>query len=87
MVMQTMTKLFGFGLLGAGVLGALVAKRRSDLKRQESLDAFEGDDLDNPVVVSEEYIIVTEAVPLDAELIGDEQGQQTVEPGRDTGPR
>jgi hypothetical protein len=74
--MKTMTKLFGLGLLGAGVLGAVVAKRRSDMKKQESLDALESDELRSPVVVTEEYIVVTDAIPVDAELIADEQGQQ-----------
>lgn len=89
MIMKTMTKLFGLGLLGAAVLGAMTAKRRSDMKKQENLDALEGEDLDTPVVVTEEYIVVTEAIPVDAELIADEQGQQQPfeTPGRDTNPR
>lgn len=84
-----MTKLFGLGLLGAAVLGGVTAKRRSDMKKQENLDTFEGEDLDTPVVVTEEYIVVTEAIPVDAELIADEQGQQQSfeTPGRDTNPR
>ena len=64
--MRTMTKLFALGgggfLLGAGAFAAIRAKRRAAAK-QQTVDAFDLTDLDEPVIVTEDVVIITEADP------------------------
>ena len=101
MVMKTMTKLFalGAGLLGvgAGAVAAVRAKRRAAAPQQQ-IDAFDYADLDEPVIVTEEVVVITEASPyeIDMELIpAEEPAQQQSKadessfemPGRNAGPR
>ena len=67
--------MFALGALGAGALGAgalaLRAKRRRAAANQ-TIDSFDYADLDEPVIVTEEVIIV-EAIPLESS--GDERIQ------------
>jgi len=60
--MKTMTKLFalgGLGAVGAGVFAAVRAARRASAKQPD--DAFDYGDLDTPVVVTEEVVIISAA--------------------------
>jgi hypothetical protein len=66
MIMKDMTKLFALGgaaAVGAGVLGVVkMAKRRAAKKAQQhEIDEFDFTDLDEPVVVTEEVIVITPA--------------------------
>jgi hypothetical protein len=66
--MKDMTKLFALGgaaVFGAGVYGAVkMAKRRAIKKAQQrEIDEFDFGDLDEPIVVTEEVVVIT---PLDA---------------------
>ncbi|HEY5946258.1 MAG TPA: hypothetical protein VIV40_12235 [Kofleriaceae bacterium] len=65
-----MTKMFALGALGAGAYGAVRAVRRAAAKKQQ-VDQFDLSDLDEPVVVAEEVVVVTESGPyeIDMELI------------------
>lgn len=75
--MKAMTKLFALGALGAGAYAAVRAKRRTAAKNHQ-MDAFDLTDLDDPVIVTEEVVVVTEAGPyeIDMELIpGDDSAQ------------
>jgi hypothetical protein len=57
--MKPMTKLFGLGALGVlGALAAVRAKQRRDARRQAT-DVLD----DEPVIVSEEVIVVTDEGP------------------------
>ena len=103
--MKTMTKLFGLGAIGAGVYAAVRAKQRRTALHQENQDAIEAfdyADLEAPIVITEEVVVVTEAGPyeIEMELIPDDEQDQvrnenrsdqsasTFEmPGRDAGPR
>jgi hypothetical protein len=80
--MRTMTKLFalgGFAAAGAGAFAAVRARRAA--KRQQQVDeAFDFSDLDEPVVVTEEVFVITEATPYDIE-------DDFEMPGRGAGPR
>ncbi|HEX5061565.1 MAG TPA: hypothetical protein VFV99_19490 [Kofleriaceae bacterium] len=61
-----MTKLFalgGVGAIGAGVFAAVRRARRNAAMKRAVSDAFDYGDLDNPVVVSEEFVIVGAAPP------------------------
>ena len=63
-----MTKLFAVGavgVIGAGAFVAVRAKRRADARRQQAnaLDPFAITDLDEPVIISEEVVFVTEDPP------------------------
>jgi hypothetical protein len=64
--MKTMTKLFALGggglLLGAVAFAAIRARRQAAAK-QQSVDAFDLADLDEPVIVTEDVVIITEADP------------------------
>jgi hypothetical protein len=95
--MKAMTKLFALSALGAGAYAAVRAKRRAAAKTSQ-MDAFDLSDLDEPVVVTEEVVIVTEAGPyeIDMEMIpGDNQAQNQNQqdkssfemPGRGSAPR
>jgi hypothetical protein len=95
--MKAMTKLFVLGAVSAGVFAAVRAKRRTAAKTQQ-MDAFDLGDLDEPVIVTEEVIVVTEAGPyeIDMELIPaddraqnqNQQDQSSFEmPGRGSPPR
>jgi len=68
--MKTMTKIFG--LAGLGALGTIAAaaihSRREAARRQQEIDAFDFTDLDEPVVVAEEVVVVTEAGPYEIEM-------------------
>jgi hypothetical protein len=68
-----MTKFFALGGLAAAGAGAFAAARaRRASKRKQAVDeAFDFSDLDEPVVVTEEVVVVTEAGPyeIDMELI------------------
>ena len=75
--MKVMTKLFVLGAIGAGAYAAFRAKPRTASKT-EPMDAFDLSDLDEPVVVAEEVVIVTEAGPyeIDMELVpGDDRAR------------
>jgi hypothetical protein len=102
--MKTMTKLFALGgiaaLGGVGGFAAIRAGRRRAAARKSQIDDFSFlSDLDEPVVVTDEVIVVTEAGPyeVDMELIptDDLQPQQEAAgepssfdiPGRGAGPR
>ena len=66
MIMKDMTKLFALGgaaAVGAGVYGAVrLAKRRSAKQAQQrEIDGFDYADLDEPVIVTEEVIVITPA--------------------------
>jgi hypothetical protein len=62
--MKAMTKLFALGALGAGVYGAVKASQRAAANRKtQQMDAFDLSDLDEPVIITEEVIVVTEANP------------------------
>lgn len=65
-----MFALGALGALGAGTLAAVRARRAAAAKQQQ-VDAFDYGDLDEPVIVTEEVIIVTEAGPyeIDMELV------------------
>lgn len=97
-----MTKIFG--LAGLGALGGIAAaaairSRRAAAKRQQEIDAFDFTDLDEPVVIAEEVVIVTEADPygIDMEFVPVDDTQQQAKqqeadssfemPGRGAGPR
>jgi hypothetical protein len=61
--MKPMTKLFALGALGAlGLVAAVAVKRRRDARRQ-GLQEIDIEELDEPVIVSEEVIVVTDAGP------------------------
>jgi hypothetical protein len=88
--MKSMTKIIGLGLgvLGlftvAGSVGIRALRRRRAMKLiDEELAAIE--ELDEPVVVAEEIIIVTEPDPY-LEMQTEEAAPATM-PGRDAGPR
>lgn len=92
-----MFALGGLVALGAGSYAAIRAKRAATA-RQQQIDAFDFADLDEPVIVTEEVVVVTEAGPyeLDMELIpADDQAQQAKPsdetefkmPGRGAAPR
>jgi hypothetical protein len=104
--MKAMTKLFGLGAVGAGVYAALRAKQRRAALHQENQDAIEAfdyGDLEAPIVITEEVVVVTEAEPYDIEMVlipADEPQDQARNenrsdpsassfdmPGRDAGPR
>jgi hypothetical protein len=72
MVMKTMTKLIGLGAIAGGAIGAsLLAKRIAARRAQSVDDQFDFGDLegdDEPVIIGEEIIIVTEAAPYDNEI-------------------
>jgi len=66
-VMKTMTKMFGLGigalgLLVGGTYGVRAIKRRIALKKIDA-ELAELESLDEPVIVTEEVIIVTEPDP------------------------
>ena len=95
-----MTKLFVLGAIGAGAYAALRAKKATAAKtqRMNAVGSFDLSDLDEPVVVTEEVIIVTEASPYDIEMEmipGDDRAQNQNQqdassfemPGRDAPPR
>jgi hypothetical protein len=100
--MRNMTKMFALGALGAGAIGAVAAlraKRRASAA-QNQVDSFDFADLDDPVVITEEVIVVTEPdYVVDVELIPveqftDQQAQDQAQaessfemPGRGAGPR
>lgn len=90
-----MTKLFALGALGAGAFATVRAIKRRSLEREQRdiESSFDFADLDEPVVVSEEVVIVTELEPF-------EQGIENIEnpvekaddqsfemPGRGAAPR
>lgn len=105
MVMKTMTKLIGLGAIAGGAFAASrIAKRIAARREQQSInDAFDFGDIDEPVVVTEEVVVVTEAGPyeIDMELVpadeaqNENQAQQPQQqdassfemPGRGAGPR
>ena len=64
--MKTMTKMFALGgaslLAGAGAFAAIRAKRRAAAK-QQAIDAFDFTDLEEPIVVTDEVIVITETDP------------------------
>ena len=71
-----MTKIVALGALGAGAVGAGVFALRARQRRaaaQQTVDDFDLSDLDEPVIISEEVVVVTEtpfgvdfqAVPLE----------------------
>jgi hypothetical protein len=64
--MKAMTKIFALSGLaaaaGAGVFAAARARRNS-AKRQQQIDSFDFSDLDDPVIVTEEVVVITEADP------------------------
>lgn len=75
--MMTLMKLLALGLLlGTTGYAALRARRGRQARMPEdrTAGAFEPGDLDEPVTVTEEVVVVTEAMPIDAELV-DEQGE------------
>src|SRR5689334_2289725 len=97
--MKTMTKLFALGGLAAAggtVIAAVRAKRRARAKHQQ-IDAFDYADLDEPVIVTEEIVVVSDTGPyeIEMELIpADQPGADATEstddlggPGREAGPR
>ena len=95
--MKAMTKLFVLGAVGAVAYAAVRAKQRTAGKTQQ-MDAFDLADLDEPVIVTEEVVVVTEAGPyeIDMELIPaddraqdqSQQAQSSFEmPGRGSPPR
>lgn len=72
--MKSMTKIVALSALGAaaaGGLGFVALRKRRSAAKQQAIDAFDFTDLDEPVIVSEEVIVVTEAGPyeIDMELI------------------
>lgn len=79
MVMKTMTKLIGLGAIAGGAFAASrIAKRIAARREQQSIDdAFDFGDIDEPVVVTEEVVVVTEAGPyeIDMELVPVEEAQ------------
>lgn len=94
-----MTKaLIGLGAIGCGAFCASrIAKRLAAKKHAQELEnAFDFSDLEEPVVVTEEVVVVTEASPYDVEmdLIPNEPQTQAEPgpspfdmPGRGAGPR
>jgi hypothetical protein len=71
--MKASTKLIMLGTIGAGAAaGAVLAIRHSRAKKfQRNLDAVLSDieaELDEPVIVSEEVVVVTEAGPFDVDM-------------------
>ena len=87
--MKTMTKMFalgGVGLLGAAAAVAAVRAKRRAAAKQQAIDAFDFADLDEPVIVTEEVLIVTEPDPFDVETQR-ATGSDFEMPGRGAGPR
>ena len=96
--MKAMTKLFALGALGAGAYAAVKAKQRAAASKNQ-MDAFDLTDLDEPVVITEEVVIITEAGPyeIDMEMIPGDQAAQNQNqqsdpsnfemPGRGSAPR
>lgn len=104
-----MTKLIGLGaILGGAILGGAIAasriaKRAAARREQQRIDdEFDFGDIEDPVIASEEVVVVTEAGPyeIDMELVPVEDAQNenqaqpqaqdssTFEmPGRGAGPR
>jgi hypothetical protein len=69
--MKAMTKLFALGALGAGVFAVARARQRA-AKQREVFNPFDISGLDEPIVVSEEEVVImTEPAYEDAELLGD----------------
>ena len=64
--------MFALGALGAlgaaGTVAAVRAKRAAAAKKQQLDDAFDFGDLDEPVIVTEEVVVVTEAGPYEIEM-------------------
>jgi hypothetical protein len=97
--MKTMTKLFALGglaAIGTGAVAAARAKQREGVRRQQA-DAFDFTDLDEPMIVTEEIVVVSEAGPyeIEMELIPADQPQGSAQtepaapdvPGRGAAPR
>ena len=58
-----MTKIVALSALGAGAVGAGVAALRARQRRaaaKQTVDDFDLSDLDEPVIISEEVVVVTE---------------------------
>ncbi len=80
--MKAMTKLFALGAVGAGAYATVRALMHARAKhQQQEIDAFDYGDLDAPVVVAEEVVVVTEAGPYEIEMelvpseeLGESQG-------------
>ena len=83
--MKTMTKLFGLGAIAAGgaFTTALVARRRAAKKQQQQIDDFDFADLEEPMVVTEEVVIVSEASPFDVDI----EWAADADSGRQTQPQ
>jgi len=73
-VMKTITKIIALGAVGAAGVAASVAAVRAFRARraEQELDISDVDDLgdieDEPVVVAEEVVIITEASPYEADM-------------------
>jgi hypothetical protein len=76
--MRNMTKMFALGALGAGALGAAVLAKRWRAAKLAAIDDFDFSDLAEPVVVTEEVVVVTEPPPfvVDVELVPIEEQKQ-----------
>jgi len=64
--------MFALGALGAGALGAGVAalRKRRAARAQHQVESFDFADLDEPVIVTEEVVVITEPASfVDVELI------------------
>jgi hypothetical protein len=73
--------MFALGALGAGAYAVVRAIRRGAARNQQlDVDAFLSD-LEEPVVVTEEVIVVSEAAPyeMDMEMMPEGQQDQNVE--------
>jgi hypothetical protein len=94
--MKAMNKLFALGVLGGGVYAVVRAIQRGAARNQQTqTEEIDIADFDEPVIVTEEVIVVTEASPYEdvGMFSGDNQPKnQNVEspfepPGRGAGPR
>jgi hypothetical protein len=89
--MKAMTGLLAFGAAAAATYAARRAKHHAHAKHQQEMNELDLADLDEPVVVTEQEVIVTDAELVPPEDYHPAQEQQQAAawemPGRGAGPR